>query len=72
MQTILCDVCQKPVGGRALELHEIWGEAVQTEEGRPRIVARQKSTLLYLCGPCGDWLASARQHLSRSLARESA
>lgn len=72
MQTILCDVCRKPISGRAVEMHEIWGEAVQTEEGRPRIVARQKSTMLYLCGACGDWLSKARDHLRQSLARQSA
>lgn len=69
MQTILCDVCQKPVGGHVLEMHEMWDEAVQTEAGRPRIVARQKSVMLYLCG---DWLTKARDHLRQSLAWQSA
>lgn len=63
MQAVLCDICASPIHGRALELQSVWGEAVQTEEGRPRIVARSTSSMHFLCARCGDWTQAAMNHL---------
>lgn len=68
MQALLCDICSSPVSGRALELQSVWGEAVQAEEGRPRIIARTNSSMHFLCTRCGDWTQAAIEHLRISVA----
>jgi hypothetical protein len=63
MHAVLCDVCERPIFGKALELHHLWGEAVNTEEGRPRIAARGQSGMYFLCAACGLWVEQAIAHL---------
>jgi hypothetical protein len=68
MQAVLCDVCGRPIKGQALEVHHIRGEAVHTEEGRPRVVQRGTANMFYMCDPCGGWVTQAIEHLRDSLA----
>ena len=68
MQAVLCDVCERPIRGKALEVHHIRGEAVYTEEGRPRVVARGKANMYYMCDACGTWVIEAIAHLRTNLA----
>ena len=63
MQTVLCDICERPVRGQAYEFHFIHGEAVNTETGQPRIVQRGGTRMMYLCSPCGGWVQTAMDHL---------
>ena len=67
MQAVLCDVCERPIRGQALEVHHIRGEAVHTEEGRPRVVQRGASNMYYMCEPCGGWVTQAIEHLRGTL-----
>lgn len=67
MQAVLCDVCERPIKGQALEVHHIRGEAVHTEEGRPRVVQRGTANMFYMCDPCGGWVTQAIEHLRGSL-----
>ena len=67
MQAVLCDVCERPIRGMAMEMHHIRGEAVQTDEGRPRVVARGSASMFYMCDPCGAWVTQAIEHLRESL-----
>ena len=68
MQAILCDICERPIRGQALELHFIRGEAVNAEEGRPRVVQRGTSSMRYACMACGTWIEQAISHLRQSIA----
>lgn len=43
----------------------MWGEAVSAEEGRPRVVSRGQSGLLFLCNACGVWVEQAIAHLGK-------
>ena len=72
MQAVLCDVCERPIRGTALEVHHIRGEAVQTEEGRPRVVQRGATHMFYMCEPCGGWVVQAIDHLRRTLRASAA
>lgn len=67
MQAVLCDICEQPIRGEAFELHLIRGEAVNAEEGRPRVAQRGGSTMQFLCLGCGTWLRDAMQHLRAGL-----
>ena len=67
MQAVLCDVCERPIRGRALEVHHIRGEAVHTEEGRPRVVQRGSTSMFYMCESCGGWVTQAISYLRESL-----
>ena len=67
MQAVLCDVCERPIRGLALEVHHIRGEAVHTEEGRPRVVQRDSANMFYMCDPCGAWVEQTIDHLRESL-----
>lgn len=71
MQTVLCDICTQPIRGGALELHELQGEVVSTEDGTPRITQRGGSRMMHMCNPCGMWVQRAMEHL-RQAHRESA
>ena len=72
MQAVLCDVCELPIRGLAMEVHHIRGEAVQTEEGRPRVVQRGIASMFYMCDPCGAWVTQAIDHLRESLRATAA
>ena len=63
MQAVLCDICEQPIRGKALEIQHVWGETVNVEEGRPRIVARGQTGMYFVCGYCGAWLEQALAHL---------
>ncbi len=63
MQAVLCDICEQPIRGEALELHLIRGEAVSGDEGRPRVAQRGGASMQFLCGGCGSWLRDAIEHL---------
>ena len=67
MQAVLCDICEQPIRGEALEIHLIRGEAVNMEEGRARVVQRGTTSMRYACGPCGTWIEQAIAHLRLSL-----
>ena len=67
MQAVLCDICEQPIRGEALEIHLIRGEAVNMEEGRARVVQRGITSMRYACGPCGNWIEQAIVHLRVSL-----
>jgi hypothetical protein len=67
MQAVLCDICDQPIRGEALEVHLIRGEAVSSEEGRPRVAQRGSAAMMYLCSPCGHWLRDAMAHLKAGL-----
>ena len=71
MQAVLCDICTQPIRGTALELHELQGEVVSTENGTPRITQRGGARMMHLCEPCGVWVQRAMEHL-RQAYRESA
>ena len=64
MQAVLCDVCEQPIRGKALEVHHIKGEAVHTEEGKPRVVRRGDASMFFMCERCGGWVVARR--MSRS------
>ncbi len=64
MQAVLCDICEQPIRGEALEIHFIRGEAVNMEEGRARVVQRGTTSMRYACGP---WIEQAVGHLRSSL-----
>ena len=68
MQAVLCDVCEQPIRGRALEVHHIKGEAVQTEEGKPRVVRRGDASMFYMCERCGGWVVQAIDHLRSAVS----
>ena len=70
MQAMLCDVCELPIRGLAMEVHH--SEAVQTEEGRPRVVQRGSASMFYMCDPCGAWVTQAIDHLRESFRATSA
>lgn len=63
MQTVLCDLCSKPMRGTAYEVHVIRGEAVNNEQGSLRITQRGTSRMHFFCSSCGGWLQSAMDHL---------
>ncbi|MBM4415086.1 MAG: hypothetical protein FJ035_02215 [Chloroflexi bacterium] len=63
MQAVLCDICEQPIRGEALELHMIRGEAVSFDEGRPRVAQRGGASMQFLCAGCGGWLRDAMGHL---------
>ncbi len=67
MQAVLCDICEQPIRGEALELHLIRGEAVNAEEGRPRVAQRGGASMQFLCAGCGNWLRDAMEHLRAGL-----
>ena len=69
MQAVLCDICEMPIRGEATEIHFIRGEAVYTEEGRPRVVQRGSASMRYACKPCSAWIEAAITHLRMSVAR---
>lgn len=69
MQALLCDICENRIQGIAHELHHLRGEAVNTEQGTPRIVQREGARMVYLCTPCGDWVQGAIDHLRESHVR---
>lgn len=66
MQTVLCDICTQPIRGAALELHELQGEVVSTEDGTPRITQRGGARMMHLCDPCGIWIQRAMEHLRQA------
>ena len=68
MQAVLCDICEQPIRGKALEVHHIKGEAVHTEEGKPRVVRRGDASMFYMCEPCGGWVTQAIDHLRVTLS----
>lgn len=70
MQSLLCDICDRPIRGEAFELQYIRGEAVQAEDGRPRIVQRSGSSLHHLCHACGTWVYQAMSHLRQNLREQ--
>lgn len=53
MQVVLCDICEQPIRG----------EAVSTDEGRPRVAQRGGASIRFLCSGCGNWLRDAMEHL---------
>ena len=63
MQVVLCDICDLPIRGKAVELHFIHGEAVHSDTGGSRIVSREGTTMTFLCGDCGQWLREAMEYL---------
>ncbi|MDA1061366.1 MAG: hypothetical protein O2895_00370 [Chloroflexi bacterium] len=67
MQAVLCDICERPIRGMAMEVQHIRGEAVHAEEGRPRVVPRGTASMFYMCDPCGAWVTQAIEHLRESL-----
>ncbi len=66
MQTVLCDICTRPIRGAALELHELLGDVVSTEDGTPRITRREGSHMMHMCDPCGMWVQRAMEHLRQA------
>ena len=66
MQAVLCDICEGPIRNKAFEIHIIRGEAVHTEQGRPRIAQRGGAQMNFLCGGCGDWVLEAMAHLKQA------
>ncbi len=67
MQAVLCDICEQPIRGQAMEIHFIRGEAVNMEEGRPRVVQRGNTSMRWTCASCGNWIEQAIAHLRASL-----
>ena len=67
MQAVLCDICDRPIRGKAFEFQIIRGEAVNTEQGQPRIVQREGSQMMHVCSPCGYWIMEAMAHLRQTL-----
>lgn len=63
MQAVLCDICERPIRGKAFEVHFIHGEAVNTESGSSRIVQRDGTTMTFLCDSCGRWTRAAMDYL---------
>jgi hypothetical protein len=63
MHAVLCDLCGKPMRGRAYEVHVIRGEAVNGDQGTLRIAQRGTSRMHFFCGSCGGWLQGAMDHL---------
>ena len=68
MQAVLCDICEHPIRGKAFEFQIIRGEAVNTEQGRPRVVLREGSQMMYVCSPRGYWVMEAMAHLRQTLS----
>lgn len=66
MQTVLCDICDRPVRGAAFEIHLIEGEATTMDAEQVRIVRRMGSQMMHLCGQCGNWVRSAMNQLRES------
>ena len=52
-------------------MHHIKGEAVHTEEGKPRVVRRGEASMFYMCEPCGGWVTQAIDHLRVTLRSSS-
>lgn len=65
MQTVLCDICEQPIRGKAFEVHFIHGETVNTESGSARIIQRDGTTMTFLCESCGGWTREAMDYLRR-------
>ncbi len=63
MQVVLCDICETPIRGKAVEIHFIHGEAVYSEMRGTRIVSREGTTMTFLCESCGQWTQSAMEYL---------
>ena len=68
MQAVLCDICERPIRGKAFEFQIIRGEAVNTEQGQPRIVQREGSQMMHVCSSCGYWTMEAMAHLRQTLS----
>ena len=68
MQVVLCDICDMPIRGKAFEVHFIHGEAVHSENGSSRIVARDGTTMTFLCNACGQWTREAMEYLRQGYA----
>lgn len=63
MQVVLCDICDTPIRGKAVEIHVILGDAVYSETRGTRIVSRDGTTMSFLCESCGQWTQSAMEYL---------
>ena len=68
MQVVLCDICDLPIRGKAVEIHFIHGEAVHSETGGSRIVSRDGTTMTFLCEACGTWTREAMEYLRQGHA----
>ncbi len=68
MQVVLCDICDLPIRGKAVEVHLIHGEAVQSELRGTRIVSREGTTMTFLCESCGQWTRDAMEYLRQGYA----
>ena len=63
MQAMLCDICERPIRGKAFEVHFIHGEVVNTDAGFSRISQRDGTTMTFLCQSCGSWTRDAMDFL---------
>ncbi|RLT43195.1 MAG: hypothetical protein DWI58_04860 [Chloroflexi bacterium] len=68
MQVVLCDICDTPIRGKAVEIHFIHGEAVHSEMRGTRIVSRDGTTMTFLCESCGQWTREAMEYLRQGYA----
>jgi hypothetical protein len=66
VQALLCDVCNGPMSGEALELHVFRGQAVKGDGGSVRIAQRGGASQIFMCESCGTWMHSALDHLRRA------
>jgi hypothetical protein len=70
MNAILCDICNLPIVGDAMEMAHVPGRLVQSEDGRQRIVQRGKgASLRYTCMACNQWIEGAIRHLQENVGR---
>jgi len=68
MQVVLCDICDVPIRGKAVEVHFLLGEAVHSDIGGTRIVSRDGTTMTFLCVSCGQWMRDAMEYLRQGHA----
>ena len=63
MQAVLCDICNQPITGSAIEMHLFRGHVSLNELGVARVITRDGSSMTLLCEVCASWTQEAMDHL---------
>ncbi len=63
MQAVLCDICNQPITGSAIEMHLFSGHVALNELGVARVIRSDGSSMTFLCEACASWTQEAMDHL---------
>lgn len=68
VQVVLCDICNQPISGSAVEMHLFHGDVALNELGVARVITRDGSSMTFLCEICASWTKEAMAHLRNARA----